>query len=984
MSKQNYFGVAYCGGIVTQNGYQSPRKENLVNTSDYDTYANDPSKIRNNIVNNTDADAYVYTYCTGDECGDPSSVLYVLKSCTSPKMHCTYTPVVKTKIISDNRYIWSKEMAVNHNVNYPGTLITGTVKTSIDNLLNADGISIVTHTNTATTRNQVKIERGDAISQYISEHYPSISIQIDTASNANTNVSTVSGDNFNSVSIPFKSGTATPDGDLSALLSDINGSTTAIAITACCSSSSTEMAAIAKTKMKTLNEHLNLNVPESAMTTGSSSTANSYCTISVRKQILSDYNEFATPGSNNNYRIGSYQNNVPYSSFTNYVTDVDFSFINVQNTLDIPSATTESMFSGCTALTSCNIPAQMRKISRNTFYGCSSLSSYTRNPDFITYIDSYAFRYSGVKNAFIGIYTLLNENAFADCTGLETIVWHTTGSDGTASEDATDWPRLRDYEYQTINNKSGGKIPAKAFSGCTNLKHTHFISDGHCINPYIATANTKYKNTIYIPQGFIVIGESAFEECTSIVNVSLNGIIRIEDRAFYNCNNLANVSGMSTVEYIGTDAFTKNDVVTLYGRLDNVTTIDNFAFHDRTIQGNFVFNLPNATKIGERAFENALIDGNEGFKLTSSNGKEVGDFAFANSTINGDVVVSNGRAEIYSGAFSASTINGDVNIAADDIHDYAFSEATINGDVDIDADDIYHSAFYDVNITGDLYINAYSLQSDSYGAFESATITGDATIIVDQQIEGGAFANALIEGHANITAGTLNSYSFPNTQCYGGCNLTITNNIYSAACDNFVGLTDVEIQYNVDNIGYRAFKNCINLTSVTISYGVETIGNEAFYMCTGLTSIDIPNSVTDIGYSAFTSGSSLTSVDLPNNTDFVTIKDETFRDCTSLLSIVIPDSVTSIGYGAFEYCNSLTSVTIGNSVTNVGGYAFYDCSSLNTIIMRSSQPPSSLGWDSFSTYSTGGTVYVPSGSLATYQSWSDNNNCLQGWNFVEQ
>ena len=115
------------------------------------------------------------------------------------------------------------------------------------------------------------------------------------------------------------------------------------------------------------------------------------------------------------------------------------------------------------------------------------------------------------------------------------------------------------------------------------------------------------------------------------------------------------------------------------------------------------------------------------------------------------------------------------------------------------------------------------------------------------------------------------------------------------------GVTSVEIEFGVTNIGNYAFSDCTGLTSVTIPDSVTSIGNCAFEYCSGLTSVEIPNSVTSIG-------------------------DESFWDCTGLTSITIPDSVTSIGYYAFYGCTGLISITIPDSVGYIGDGALYNCS----------------------------------------------------------
>ena len=198
--------------------------------------------------------------------------------------------------------------------------------------------------------------------------------------------------------------------------------------------------------------------------------------------------------------------------------------------------------------------------------------------------------------------------------------------------------------------------------------------------------------------------------------------------------------------------------------------------------------------------------------------------------------------------------------------------------------------------------------------------------------------------------------------------VTIGNSVTtigSSAFNGCSGLTSVTIPNSVTTIGSNAFNGCTGLTSVTIGNSVTTIGDYAFNRCTGLTSVTIGNSVTTIGGSAFKGCKGLTSVTIPNSV--TTIGEEAFHYCSGLETVLIGNSVTTIGYRAFYYCGSLTSVTIGNSVTTIGEEAFFPCSGLTSINLLGETPPS-VGNNNFTENDyVNITLYVPTGSLETYQ-----------------
>ncbi|MBQ5663208.1 MAG: leucine-rich repeat protein, partial [Bacteroidaceae bacterium] len=64
---------------------------------------------------------------------------------------------------------------------------------------------------------------------------------------------------------------------------------------------------------------------------------------------------------------------------------------------------------------------------------------------------------------------------------------------------------------------------------------------------------------------------------------------------------------------------------------------------------------------------------------------------------------------------------------------------------------------------------------------------------------------------------------------------------------------------------------------------------------------------------------------------------------------------------------TLKSVTIGNSVTSIGNYAFSLCDSLTSIYLLSETPPTVSSNNFTNKQYLNMIVYVPKGTLATYQ-----------------
>ena len=264
----------------------------------------------------------------------------------------------------------------------------------------------------------------------------------------------------------------------------------------------------------------------------------------------------------------------------------------------------------------------------------------------------------------------------------------------------------------------------------------------------------------------------------------------------------------------------------------------------------------------------------------------------------------------------------------------------------------------------------------------SVTSIGDAAFA-------GCSSLTSIEISSSVTS--IGNSAFSN--CSSLTSIEIPSSVTSIDDYAFRGcssLTSIEIPSSVTSIGGFAFRDCSSLTSIEIQSGVTSIGVSAFEGCRSLTSIKIPSSVKSIGTSVFKGCSSLTSIKIPSSV--TRIGSGAFRECSSLSSIEIPSSVTSIGtnvfygcsglssitfgensklasigYNAFDGCSSLTSIEIPSGVTTIRDDAFSGCSKLSTITIQATTPPS-LG--SSAIPSNVNKIYVPSGSVSTYQSAS--------------
>ena len=132
--------------------------------------------------------------------------------------------------------------------------------------------------------------------------------------------------------------------------------------------------------------------------------------------------------------------------------------------------------------------------------------------------------------------------------------------------------------------------------------------------------------------------------------------------------------------------------------------------------------------------------------------------------------------------------------------------------------------------------------------------------------------------------------------------------------------------------------------------------------------------VTSVKGNAFRSASALTSLSLPNVTQ---ILGEAFYECG--VTVFAFPKITALGSYAFDKANKAVAIDFGPglSALPLGGLA--NCSALKTLILRRASGVVSLAnlyaidGSPFASGKSGGTLYVPSALIASYQAatnWS--------------
>lgn len=301
----------------------------------------------------------------------------------------------------------------------------------------------------------------------------------------------------------------------------------------------------------------------------------------------------------------------------------DFAFQNCGFTsMDVPATVKElgeGAFSTCRALKNVTVPAET--VSKKAFYFCDALKSVTLTddvktigeeafrqctslesieiPSSVTELGTCAFKNCfALKTAVVKGGTvkgsLVTEATFYNCNALETLV---------ISDNATlDASFKAAYSKSTLKTVEIGKgeIGDSAFNGCTSLTN---VTLGDSVTSIGTSAFLKCTQlpSITIGNGVTSIGKNAFNGCTALTNANI-GSGAIGESAFNGCTILANVTLGNGVTQIGKNAFLKCTALTSMNIGSSVKTIESYAFSGCSSLGEVTIS---AAQIGYQAFKSA-------------------------------------------------------------------------------------------------------------------------------------------------------------------------------------------------------------------------------------------------------------------------------------------------------------------------------------------------------------------------------------------
>ena len=510
--------------------------------------------------------------------------------------------------------------------------------------------------------------------------------------------------------------------------------------------------------------------------------------------------------------------------------------------IEIPNSVTsigEYAFSDCSGLTSINIPNSVTSIGGRAFEGCSGLTSINI-PNSVTSIGGYAFRSCKNLTQIIipNSVTSIGENAFSGCPSIQTVFCF-------AKQVPTS--KTNSFDYSTITNATL-YVPMESLEQYKStypwsefVKILGFVEESGPLSykykedgtAEVTEITDGYSGTAAIPQAVLKDGK--------IYNVETIG-----DNAFSGCTGLTSIEIPNSVTSIGESAFSGCSGLTSINLPDGLTSIGEWAFYNCSGLTSITIpsiTIPNSvTSIGASAFSGCSNIG-----AVLCNAMQVptsGTNIFDNSPIsNATLYVPTESLEQYKSTSPWSGFGKILGIGEE---------------------------------SGPL---SYSYENDGTAEVSGIKNGYSRDIVIPQFVE---------------KDGKLHSVTSIGNSAFYGC----------------TGITSIEIPNSVTSIGNSAFYGCTGITSIEIPNSVTSIDSEAFENCTGLTSIVIPSGVTSIGFALFRFCKGLTSIEISNSV--TSIDSDAFRGCSGLNSIIIPNSVTSIGNDyigdTFYECTNLRTV----------------------------------------------------------------------------
>ena len=568
-----------------------------------------------------------------------------------------------------------------------------------------------------------------------------------------------------------------------------------------------------------------------------------------------------------------------------------------------------SVFMGCTALESIDIPANVTEIGTNCFKYCVSLSSVT--------FDTLTDEESGTEYSMLDY---VRNSAFAG-TGISEFVFpeSSAASITLGSGIFTACPNLTSITLSgQVTNISG------AFRDCLRLEtivisdtNQNFAEEGGVI--YNLQGNTV--QYVYAPQA-PAEGVEAGVTVDASGNAVISGVENIGNYAFANRTDITSVYISADVQTIGTYAFSgcTNLKTVVFEAGSPLQSIGSSAFADCTSLESIALpttenfkSLPSSIFNGCSSLTSVTLPTN----LTAINGSA---FRYCSSlqSISIPATVTSFGTYVFADCSNLSEVNFNGNTSIRSLGNYMFYNCTALETVTLPTSLTFlgtytfrGSGLTSIDLTELTGLTCFGTRATSCSATSSVYLFADCANLAEVKLPS--------------TLTKFGGYIFQNCTSLTSFDLTGLTQI-GRNCFQNTGLTSVAVPSSVNtDIGNYAFADCAALSSVTIAEGVTGVGTNTFQNCTQIAEMHLPSTVDTIGNYAFNGCTSLVSINIPAAVS--KLGTYVFQNCTSLAEVTFDEgsALTQFGNYCFDGCISLTSIDLPETVTFLGQYTFRGC-----------------------------------------------------------
>ena len=316
------------------------------------------------------------------------------------------------------------------------------------------------------------------------------------------------------------------------------------------------------------------------------------------------------------------------------------------------------------------------------------------------------------------------------------------------------------------------------------------------------------------PIQFVELGDSVFENCTNLTEITLpDEISVIPKQAFYDCASLTTVNASNVTE-IESDAFCNCTSLTTLNVSENVVKMGADALYNTAIFNEQYDEDGNEAVI--KYFNNWVI----GLKSNLSENEK-------------DIVIQEGTVGIANSSFCR------------------INSVQLPSTLKYIGDRAFQNQYPYINLS-EINLPEGLISIGDY-AFESTDLKEITIPSTVESVGSYAFSKTKIETVV-VESGVkeINDYAFNN--CSNLKTVTIGDNVQKMGTYVFsddTALTDVTIGDGTEEIGERAFEGDRALLNVTIGEGLKELQYRIFANCTFLKKIDLPDSLTFISNGAF-------------------------------------------------------------------------------------------------------------------------------------